>query len=400
MQTLGQAYTLFACASALFTIGFSLYSLHAAGCLLGRRPAAGKGRKDLPPITLLKPVKGVDREMYANLASFLDQDYPRFQVVFCVQDPRDPALAVLRRLRRDFCERVDIETVVSDGCIGCNPKINNLSNAAALIRHDLILIADSDVRVERDFLRGLVRVFDDPGVGLATCFYQSRCPSGLGALLEALSVNTHFLPQTLAAVRGGLRFAMGAVMFVRRSAFEQIGGFLTMGKHLADDYVLGAAVQARGWRVEVVGPVVSSIPDDGSVAEHLRHLARWSSTIRLCRPAGYLGSGILHGFTFLLLDSLFQGAAPWKLELLALTAAVRVWTVGRIHCAYTGNPEILRQLPLLPLADVIQCCAWIAGLRPGRVHWRGAAYSVRGNGRLDSSPTASERRREAAVITA
>jgi ceramide glucosyltransferase len=370
-----------ACASAVFTVGFSLYALAAAPRLLRRRPHA-KGPEPTPPVTILKPIKGLDREMEENLSGFLEQDYPRYQVVFCLQDADDPARPLLERLKAAH-PQVEVDIVVSRGRIGYNPKINNLSNSTPFIRHDLLMISDSDVRVEPDFLRRVVRPLEDHRVALVTCFYQSQRASGAGAILESLSINAHFLPQALAAAAGGMRFAMGAVMLVRRAAFDRIGGFSALSHHLADDFLLGHLLQAQGWRIAVADVVVASVPDEWSIPEHIHHLVRWARTIRICHPSGYLGSGILYGFPLLLLDILLFGPSPWKVQLLLLSALARAALVARLHMAWLGNREILRQLPLLPVSDCIQFAAWLGGFRSHRVHWRGETYALRANGRLE-----------------
>lgn len=392
-----QALCAAACASAFFTIAFSLYTVHAAGRFWrpsGRRTEAAP--TPAPPVTVLKPIKGVDRGMYENLASFLRQDHPRFQVVFCLQDEEDPALALLDRLRRDF-PRIDTQVVVSRNRIGFNPKVNNLSNAVPHIKHDLIMISDSDVRVEPDFLRRAVQPFDDPRVGLVTAFYQSRHAAGFGPALESLAVNAWFLPQAVGAVGLGMRFAMGAVMMVRRGVFEEIGGFHALSLHLADDYVLGASTQALGHRIAVLRPVVACVPDVWTLGEHFRHLVRWSRTIFVCQPAGYVGSGLLHGFSLTLLALLARPS--WSmLTLLALVAGVRMASVAWIHWRCVGNREILRQLWLLPLSDLLQTAAWVGGFRSGKVVWRGQSYDICAKGRLVPSDAGKPGTVPAAVL--
>ncbi|MBI5242449.1 MAG: bacteriohopanetetrol glucosamine biosynthesis glycosyltransferase HpnI [Elusimicrobia bacterium] len=376
-----QALSAAACVSGVFTVAFSLFAIYAAKRFWA--PAAGPAVGGLPYVTVLKPVKGVDMELYANLESFLRQDYPCFQVVFCLQDPRDPALPILRRLKAQF-PRADIEIIVSPRRIGSNPKVNNLSNAAALIKHELVLISDSDIRVPPDFLREAVRSFADPKVGLATAFYQSRGAKGLGPALESLAVNAWFMPQALGAACLGMRFAMGAAMLVRRRVFDEIGGFEALSRHVADDYVLGASVQALGYRIEILRPVVVSIPDIWSVKEHFEHLLRLCRTIHVCKPSGYLGSGLLHGFSFLLL---YAALRPSKTAWAAfgLVAAARMLSVAWIHLFCVGNREIFRTILLLPVSELLQFAAWLGGLFFGKVVWRGEPFELRADGELVSS---------------
>ncbi|MEK7743624.1 MAG: glycosyltransferase, partial [Elusimicrobiota bacterium] len=332
--------------------------------------------------TILKPIKGIDRGMVENLASFLSQDHPRFQVIFCLHDPEDPALPLLRALKAEHPE-ADAEIVISGHRIGYNPKVNNLSNATPYIKHDLLMLSDSDVRVEVDFLRRATRDLEDPSVGLATYFYVSRNAGGAGSALEALSVNAQFLPQALtAAVLGGMRFAMGAAILVRRSVFDAAGGFPALSAHLADDFRLGEAVASLGSRVEIARPVVTTVPEDLGWTEHFDHMVRQMSTIRVCSPAGYLGSALLQGFFLLCLHALLFGPTALTLSLLLLTAACRMGSTAWIHAAVLRDPGMLRLLPLLPVSDLLQTAAWVAGLRTRTVSWRGETYSVEPSGRL------------------
>ena len=372
---------LLAYGTCAFTLLFSLVSVAAARRFRLRRPEP-LDPAFLPPVTILKPIKGSDRDMRRNLASFLSQNYPEFQVLFCLQNPEDPALAVLKRLREEF-PRADMEIIVSKNRVGYNPKVNNLSNAYAFAKHDCLLISDSDIFVSPDFLRRTVAPLRDPGVGMVTCFYRAPRTYGFGGALEAISVNAQFLPQSLvAAYLLNLRFAMGAAMLVRRPIFEACGGFAALGQHLADDFILGSFVTAAGYRLEFSDVVVDSIPGSFSLTENLAHLARWARTIRTCQPWGYSGLFLLQGFGFLTLYMLLFGAGRAALALWLATAAARMATVGWMHLAYLSNPGILIQLPLIPLGDLVQSAIWVAGFRSKTVRWRGQSYHVMVGGRL------------------
>ncbi len=362
----------------VFGAAFSAASLCSAWMVL-RRPAPLGGA--LAPVTILKPLKGCDRGLYENLASFCDQDYPRFQILLSVASPDDPALPVAERLKKNFPER-DIRIVISDECIGHNPKISNVSNAYPLAEHDLLLMSDSDIRVPPDFLRRSVAAFTDPRVGLVTAFYRSAGAAGVWSILESFSVNFNFLPQTLLAKAFGMRFAMGAAILVRRQLFDRIGGFAALADHLADDFALGEAVEAAGSRIAFSDVVVESIPPEASgLFEMFRHQVRWQRTVRLCHPAGYCGSLLLHGFSLASLALLFFGWNPrlaaGAVLLLALKAAAGL-AIQRL----SGAMPRLLPVTWLPLSEWLGFAAWLSGFGPSAVLWRGQRYRVLPDGRL------------------
>jgi len=373
------AMTWLAHITGVFAIAFSLLSLGASLWLFRKRSAVVDD--SLAPVTIMKPLKGEDHELYENLASFCAQDYPCFQVIFCVDNPQDPSLRVVERLRKDF-PALDIEAVISRNKIGCNPKINNLANAYSKAKHDTLLISDSDIRVGRDFLRRSVPAFQDPKVGLVTCFYRAANAKGLWGKLEALSINAQFLPQAVTAGAFGMRFAMGAAILLRRSAFDAIGGFKSLADHIADDYSLGVAVQAAGYRVEFSELVVDSITESWSASDMIRHQIREFRTIRICQPAGYFGTFLLHGFSLLTLKMALFGVDPNSLRLLLLLLAVKSFSIFWIHRVGLKSREPQWPLLLLPLSEWLSFACWLSGFGSSQVLWRGQMYSIAPNGRL------------------
>ncbi|MBI4059881.1 MAG: bacteriohopanetetrol glucosamine biosynthesis glycosyltransferase HpnI [Elusimicrobia bacterium] len=373
------AFSAAALASGTFTLVFALVSaVCARRFLLARRARAAT---PLPPITLIKPLKGEDLSLDENLASFCRQDYPCFQILFCLSSPDDPALAAVSRLKKRFPE-TDIEVVVSKHRIGYNPKVNNMANAYPFAKYDLLLMSDSDIRVAPDFLKRMEAPFADPSVGLVTAFYQAAGARGLWGCMESLSINAHFLPQAACAAAFGMRFAMGAAMMVRRQAFEDSGAFANLADHLADDFRLGESVLEAGWRLETAEGCVDAVPGIESGLGHFKHLVRWARTIRLCRPAGFYASLIQHGFSLLTLRLLVSGFDAAGAVLLAL-----IWTVKAVSSAALdrglGGRQPARALWLLPLAEWFSFAAWIAACASNTVLWRGERFLIRSQGRLE-----------------
>jgi ceramide glucosyltransferase len=372
-------FTALATAAGVFALVFA-----AAAAFFGWRFLRGLKRREaatsLPPVTVIKPLKGAEGPLYENLASFCRQEYPCFQLVFCLQSPDDPALGVVARLKKDFPD-ADMEVVVSKNRIGYNPKVNNMANGYAFAKYDLLLLSDSDVHARPDFLRRMVVPFADTGVGLVTAFYEATGSHGVWGHMEALSINASFLPQALCAAAFGMRFAMGAAMMVRRAAFESAGAFHNLADHLADDFWLGESVREAGWKLELSDAVVETVPDIADGAEHFKHLVRWARTIRICNPYGYAASLIQHGFSLLTLKVLLFGADRRTLALLAAIWAAKAAAslfLGRA----LGGRQPARALWLLPAAEWFAFAAWLAGCGSSRVLWRGELYEVHSHGKL------------------
>ncbi len=370
-------------ATGLFALLFAAAAAIAGRGLLRRlrsrpRPAS------LPPVTVIKPLKGDEGALYENLASFCRQDYPCWQILFCLQSPDDPALGAVTRLKRDF-PGVDMEIVVSMNRIGYNPKVNNMANAYPFAKYDLLLMSDSDVRARPDLLQRMAAPFADPGVGMTTAFYEAIGSRGPWGLMEALSINAHFLPQALCAAAFGMRFAMGAAMMVRRRALDESGGFANLADHLADDFWLGESVREAGWRLELCDAVVETVPDIRSGPEHFKHLTRWARTIRVCQPAGYAASLIQHGFSLLSLKVLLLGPDRVSLFLLAALWAAKAAASASLS-RDLGGRQPLRALWLIPLSEWFAFAAWVAAWSSTQVVWRGQTYDVQPHGRLTPFP--------------
>src|SRR5438093_9965740 len=289
MSILGAA--VLACATV--ATGFQFFQVAAAWRFL-RRARRGKWHGTLPPVTVLKPLKGPGVELYENLASFCRQSYPSYQIVFGVADAHDPAVAVVQRLRRDFPEH---DTVLAVGSgRGTNRKVANLEHMMPHARHDVLVMSDSDIRVGADYLRTMVGPLADPAVGLTTCLYRGRGTFGLPSIIESLFINTDFVPNALVAQWvQPFRYAFGASIAVKRAALERIGGFASFADYLADDYQLGRRVADAGYRLVLLPYVVATILDSVTLRHVLRHPVRWARTYRVCQPVGWFFSVVADG---------------------------------------------------------------------------------------------------------
>jgi ceramide glucosyltransferase len=371
-------------AGFLLAAGAAGVAYLAAACL---RVAAFRRRPPsppdgfTPPVTVLKPVCGLDHGLEDNLRSFCDQDYPAYQVVFGVRDPGDPAIPVIRRVIRELGDR-DVSLVVGGGAAGGNPKAGNLAHMHPSARHGILVVADSDMRVGRDYLRAVVVPFADPGVGAATCLYAGNPAPGLASRLGALYINDWFLPSVLVALAiQDLRFCFGATMAVRREVLESIGGFEALAPYLADDYMLGEMVSRRGHAVRLAPYVVENVVFEPGIRSLLAHELRWARTIRACRPAGYavsfLGSGAI---TTSVLFFLFSGGGPAGVALVSAAAALRTALHYMVRAVV---PVPVPAAPwLLPVRDLLCLGVWGASFLGRSVSWKESRLSVRPDGRL------------------
>ncbi len=336
-----------------------------------------------PPISILKPVRGLDREAYENFASFCRLDYLRYELLFAVADADDPVLPVLERLQHDF-PATAIRVLTDVPQLGVNRKVNNLCRLAQAAQYDLMVMSDSDVRVEPQYLRHLVAPFANPEVGAVTAFYRSLAPGNLAGELEALTLSTETVPNALVArtIEGKIQFAFGWTMATTRQRLAAIGGFEAITDYHSDDFEFGNRIAALGARMELTPPVWMVFPRQ-SLGEFLRHEMRWAIGLRNVRPAGYFGLALTFGLPWAVLaavvaPSLWLSAA-YLLGYLALRLA-QVWTTGAWGL---NDPVTRRSLWLVPLHDAINFCTWLAGFFSDKVTWRGSQYRVR-KGRLVS----------------
>jgi ceramide glucosyltransferase len=336
------------------------------------------------PVSVLKPLRGEDSALLENLRSFCQQDHPRFQVVFGVADPDDPAIAVVRALIAEFPER-DLTLVVDPRQNGANLKVANLGNMLPSAHHDILVIADSDMRVTRDYLAVVTTPLIEASssktpAGLVTCLYRGRSKGGVWSDLAAMHINHGFLPQAVAAETLGLGAGcFGATMALKRATLAAAGGFDALADTLADDHVLGQAVRRQGLAVELSSYLVDDIVAEHSLAGLFRHELRWARTIRLVAPWGFLGSAVTNPVPLALL-ALALGALPRAaLVVLALALACRLATAWRLDRALR-----LTHLSwwLLPVRDLLSFVVFIASFLGRSVAWRGRQFRVGPSGQL------------------
>ncbi|HSO71069.1 MAG TPA: bacteriohopanetetrol glucosamine biosynthesis glycosyltransferase HpnI, partial [Thermodesulfobacteriota bacterium] len=336
-----------------------------------------------PGVSLLKPVKGLEADTYNCLESFVKQEYPNLKVLFGVADPSDPVLPTLRELQQKNPE-VDIQVFICPEELGINPKISTLRQLMPHVDNDILVISDSDVQVRPNLLKRLIAALQQPGVGLATCLYRSGPVCTTGAALEAMSISADFIPSVAVAYYvEGINFALGAVMALSRKVLESIGGLTAIADYLADDYQLGYRVSQTGLKVFLLPYVVETLGGKETIADYLTHQFRWARTYRVCRPKGFFAYGITFALPWSLLAWLASGLAPWggSLVLICLLVRLTIASIAEYTCLRGRLPG--RYLVLLPLKDLLSFGLWISSFLGDRVRWKGRAYKVRPDGRLE-----------------
>lgn len=353
------------------------------GFLRGRRangnvqPAQG-----LPPVSILKPLKGTDPDIYESFRSHCLQDYPEYEIVFGVSEADDPAVASVQQLQREFPERA-IRLVVCSQKLGANVKVSNLEQMLAAARYQHLLVNDSDIRVERDYLRRVIAPLMDEHIGMVTCLYRGVPATTFGSRLEALGISTDFCPGVLVArqLEGGVRFGLGSTLAFRRADLERIGGFRSFVDFLADDYELGRRIAGLGLRVELSDVVVETHLPAYDVAGFLAHQLRWARSVRDARAKGYIGLVSTYGTMWAMLAVIAANGAWWSWLAFGATVLLRFVVAIAVGSAVLDDRRLLENLWLLPVRDLIAVGVWAGSFAGHTVTWRGDRFLLR-KGRL------------------
>jgi len=338
--------------------------------------AARAARVPLPPASVLKPLRGLDPEAYENFASFCRQDYPEYEILFAVSDSSDPAAAIVERLIADFPDRT-IRLIVTGAAAGANIKVSNLCRLAREARYDLLVISDSDVRVDSDYLRGVAERLAAAGVGAVTALYRGIAAPNWVAALDCVGSSSAFCGAALVARQlEGLKFMMGSTIATTRARLAEIGGFESLLELHSDDYELGRRIAARGWRIELAAKPVGMIFPTETLAEYFRHELRWAIGIRHIRPGGHLGLFFTHGLPLAIAAAIVAPSHAIAAAYLAAYAIVRfamAWSVGVWGLR---DPIVRRAWWLFPLRDALAFIVWLASFASNRIEWRGNHFRL------------------------
>jgi len=329
------------------------------------------------PISILKPLSGLDADLESNLRTFFEQDYPAFEILFAVREPDDPAVAIVEKLRREY-PNVTSRLLITGEPPYPNAKVFSLDRMLHASAHDLLVMSDSDIRVTPTLLQTISAEFQDAKLGVATCPYRAVAGRSFWSQIEAIGMNTDFLAGILVArMLEGMRFAVGPTIAARRRVLESIGGFDRLKDYLAEDFVMGKFAAEAGHGVSLSSYVIEHhIGSSLDFRHNSAHRIRWTRSTRRSRPAGYLGQLFTMPVPLALFVTMWN---PSWWPVLLVTLAIRgvaAWTVAEL---------VLRSRPnwlLLPLEDIAGFCFWIAGFFGNTIVWRGRRYRLESDGRF------------------
>ena len=332
-----------------------------------------------PEISILKPLHGAEPGLYENLRSFAEQDYPVRQIVLGVTDPLDGALDAARRLVRDY-PGGEVALVIDGKMCGSNGKVANLENMLPAARHDILVLADSDMRVDRRYLAAVTAPLSDRKVGLVTCLYKGVPTGGVWSELGAMQINFGFLPGALAGAALGVgRGCFGATIALRRETLDRIGGFARIRDELADDHRLGDAVREAGLGVALSGYVVEARVTEPSFAALWRHELRWARTVRAVAPMAYAGSIVTHPLAVAVLIAALTRFDLTACAFVGITYLLR-WGGARLTAGALG---LRAARPwLLPVRDALSFAVFVASFFARRVFWRDQHFRIAPSGHM------------------
>jgi ceramide glucosyltransferase len=378
-RTLGRAVALTVEIAAIASLGYTAAAILAAANF-GRRAVEQAGGQ--PPVTLLVPLRGAEPLLEENLRAFAEQTYPEFQLVLGVAHADDPALPIARRVAAAFPDRrIDID--IGEMAGARNPKLANVLSMMRLVRNPTLILADSDTRVDADYVRAVTAPLQSPDIGAVTCLFAGVPDGTFASKLGAMFMNEQFIPSALVdRLFGPLRHCFGPTNAFRAAVLQSIGGFEALAPHLADDFMLGHFIAARGLRVVISKYVIRTMVSDSTLPILWEHELRWHRTIRGLQPLGYAGMFLTFPVPLALLAF---AVAPGRFSGAGLAGAIlaRI-ALQRVAASALGVPPAA--LWMIPARDAFGLAVWARGLTGHDVRWRGAPLQMADGDLLEERP--------------
>lgn len=330
-----------------------------------------------PPVSILKPIRGLDPEAYENFASFCRQDYPNYEIVFCVGESDDPALPIIEKLTRDFPER-SIRVLYGSGSSGANDKVAKLARLVAEAEYEYLVISDSDVRVRPDYLRTVVTPLANLKVGAVTCFYAPICEETFAEQLQTIGMVSDFYAGILVARQlDGVKFALGPTIATTRSRLAEFGGYQSIENQPADDLLVGRLIAEHGHEVRLLPYTILTVADFGSLRQLLQKRLRWIVVMRHLRPWGHLGLLLTQGLLWSLVAIAIHPSPGVTAAYLGTYLALRfamTWIIG-IHGL--KQTALWRKFALIPVWDAMALLIWLTSFSRNSIRWRDGKYYIR-----------------------
>lgn len=330
-----------------------------------------------PPVSNLKPIRGLDPEAYENLASFCRQDYPEYEIVFCIDSDDEAVISVIDRLKASFPER-RIRVLYGSGRVATNDKVAKLARLVDEAAHEVVVISDSDVRVRPDYLRQVTAPLRDPKIGAVTCFYTPTAINTFTDHLQTAGMTSDFYAGVLVAWQlDGIKFALGTTIATTRTKLAGFGGYASIENQPADDLLVGRLIAEQGYEVVLLPYVIETVPDYHSMRALIFKRLRWLVVMRHVRPSGHLGLLLTQGLPWSIVAVMVHPSRAVALAYLGTYCCLRVamtWMIG-IHGL--KQPRFWKQMPLIPVWDALAFLIWLTSFLRKSIRWRGADYYIR-----------------------
>lgn len=357
---------------------FSGLVMAGAWRFLARRRRAAE-RTFFPPVSLFKPLHGAEPGLEAHLATFFEQEYPAYEILFGARVATDAGLQAARRVAARY-PHIPVKFVLTGEPWHINAKVCTLELMEQAAAHDIFIISDSDVRVAPDYLREVVAPFEDEKVGAVTCLYRGVAESGLWAKLEAAGMSVEMTAGVLAAdLMEGMQFTLGPTMAARRNCVREMGGFRALGAYCADDFILGNAIAASGRTVVLSTHVIDHVVLNSDFVDSQKHQIRWAKSTRFSRPKGHFGTSLTFSVPFGLLAcaaAMLLRHPAIGLGLLGYSIIMRAALALVVGAAVVEDQQILRTTLLFPLRDLLGFIYWVASYGSSEIVWRNQVYRL------------------------
>ncbi len=373
-------------AVAAFPFIYYLIAIYCSWRFFQRAPAdktlaLAASESFLPPVSILKPIRGQDPEAYENFASFCRQNYPNYEIVFCVDGCTDPVLPILDKLRRDF-PACQIRVLYGSGRNAANDKVAKLARLVAEAQHEVVVINDSDVRVDRDYLRTVVAPLGTETVGAVTCFYVPILETGIVDHIQSIGMASDFYAGILVAkYLDGVKFALGPTIATTRTHLSRFGGYEAIEERPADDMLVGRLIAEQGYEVELLNYAVHTVADYHSLSDLFHKRLRWMVVMRHLRPLGHLGLIFTLGLSWSMIAVALCPSATVAGAYFGAYLILRVLMTWLIGIRGLKQSSLWMKLPLIPVWDAMACAIWLLSFTRNTIRWRNAEYSIR-NGEL------------------